>query len=189
MKKLLIASLFSAAVAGQAFAAPQTYEIDPSHTFPSFSYNHMGFSTQELRIDNTSGTVVYDKEAKDAQVDITLDMTAINTGFADFDAHIKSADLFDTEEFPIATFKSTKVTFDGDAPKTIEGDLTIKGTTKPVVLEITHFHNAENPMFKKDAIGANATTNILRSDFGLDHYVQAVSDEVTINIALEALAK
>lgn len=189
MKKLLIASLFSATVAGQAFAAPVTYEIDPSHTFPSFSYNHMGFSIQELRIDNTSGTVVYDKEAKEAEVDITLDMTRINTGFADFDAHIKSADLFDTEKFPTATFKSTKVTFEGDAPKTIEGDLTIKDVTKPVVLEVTHFHNAENAMFKKDAIGANASTKILRSDFGVDLFVPAVSDEVTITIALEALAK
>src|SRR5699024_12862992 len=87
MKKLLIASLFSATVAAQAVAAPQTYQIDTSHTFPSFSYNHMGFSTQQLRLDNTSGTVVYDKEANTAEVDITLDMTAINTGFADFDAH------------------------------------------------------------------------------------------------------
>ena len=189
MKKLLIASLFSAAVAGQAVAAPQTYQIDTSHTFPSFSYNHMGFSTQQLRLDNTSGTVVYDKEANTAEVDITLDMTAINTGFADFDAHIKSADLFDTENFPTATFKSTKVTFDADAPKMIEGELTIKGITKPVVLEVTHFHNAENPMFKKDAIGANATTTILRSDFGIDLFVPAVGDEVTINIALEALAE
>lgn len=189
MKKLLIASVFSSLIAGQAFAAPQTYQIDPSHTFPSFSYSHMGFSTQQLRLDNTSGTVVYDKDAKTAEVDITLDMTAINTGFADFDAHIQSEDLFDTAKFPTATFKSTKVNFEGDAPKTIEGDLTIKGITKPVTLEVTHFLNAPNQMFKKDAIGANATTQILRSDFGVALFVPAVSDEVTINIALEALAE
>lgn len=189
MKKLLIASLFSAAVAGQAFAAPQTYQIDSSHTFPSFSYNHMGFSTQQLRLDNTTGTVSYDKEAKTAEVDITLDMTRINTGFADFDAHIQSDDLFDTAKYPTATFKSTKVTFEGDAPKTIEGDLTIKDVTKTVVLDVTHFQNAENGMFKKDAIGANATTTILRSDYGVDLFVPAVSDEVTITISLEAIAQ
>ena len=189
MKKLLIASLFSAAVSAQAFAAPQTYQIDPSHTFPSFSYSHMGFSTQQLRLDNTTGTVVYDKEAKTAEIDVTLDMTRINTGFADFDAHIKSADLFDTEKFPTATFKSTKVTFEGDTPKTIEGDLTIKGITKPVVLEVTHFLNAENGMFKKDAIGANAIGTILRSDYGVDLFAPAVSDEVSLSISLEALAQ
>ena len=189
MKKLLVASLFSAAVSAQAFAAPQTYQIDPSHTFPSFSYSHMGFSTQQLRLDNTTGTVVYDKEAKTAEIDVTLDMTRINTGFADFDAHIKSADLFETEKFPTATFKSTKVTFEGDAPKTIEGDLTIKGITKPVVLEVTHFANMEHPMVKKDAIGANATTEILRSDFDLGLNVPAVGDEVTITVSIEAIAQ
>ena len=189
MKKLLITSLFSAVVAGQAFAAPQTYQIDSNHTFPSFSYTHMGLSTQQLRLDNTTGTVVYDKEAKTAEIDVTLDMAAVNTGSADFNKHINAADLFDTEKFPTATFKSTKVTFEGDAPKTIEGDLTIKGITKPVVLEVTHFLNAENGMFKKDAIGANAIGTILRSDYGVDLFAPAVSDEVSLSISLEALAQ
>lgn len=189
MKKLLITSLFSAVVAGQAFAAPQTYQIDSNHTFPSFSYTHMGLSTQQLRLDNTTGSVVYDKEAKTAEIDVTLDMAAVNTGSADFDKHINAADLFDTEKFPTATFKSTKVTFEGDAPKTIEGDLTIKGITKPVVLEVTHFANMEHPMVKKDAIGANATTEILRSDFDLGLNVPAVGDEVTITVSIEAIAQ
>ncbi|MDO5668364.1 MAG: YceI family protein [Alcaligenaceae bacterium] len=189
MKKLLAVSLVSALFAGQALAAEQTYQIDPSHTFPSFSYNHLGFSTQQLRLDNTSGTIVYDKEARTAAVDIHLDMKAINTGFKEFDEHIQAPEMFDTAKFPVATFKSTKVNFEGDAPKTIEGDLTIKGITKPIVLEVTHFQNTTHPMFEKDAIGANATTKILRSDFDAGHFVPAVGDEVTINIALEAIAE
>ncbi|SUA69030.1 YceI family protein [Oligella urethralis] len=189
MKKLLTTSLVSALFAGQAFAAAQTYQIDPAHTFPSFSYSHLGLSTQQLRLDNTSGTVVYDKEAKTAEVDIKLDMTAISTGFKEFDKHIQAEDIFDTAKFPTASFKSTKVNFEGDAPKTIEGDLTIKGITKPVVLEVTHFLNTTHPMLEKDAIGANATTKILRSDFGVDLHAPAVSDEVTITVSLEAVAE
>lgn len=189
MKKLLIASLFSTLATTQVLAAPQTYEVEPTHTYQSFSYDHMGFSTQQLRIDDSDGTVVYDKEAKTAEVDITIDMTSISTGFEEFDSHIQSEDFFDTEKFPTATFKSTKVVFDGDTPKSIEGDLTIKDVTKSVTLEVSHFHNAESPMFKKDAIGANASTTILRSDFGIDTFVPAVSDEVLINIAIEAIAK
>ena len=189
MKKLLITSLFSTVVATQAFAAPQTYQIDPNHTFPSFSYTHLGLSTQQLRLDNTTGTVVYDKEAKTAEIDVTLDVTAISTGAAAFDEHITGANLFHTEQFPTATFKSTKVNFEGDTPKTIEGELTIKGISKPVTLEVTHFANLAHPMLQKDAIGANATTTILRSDFDLGLNVPAVSDEVTITISIEAVAQ
>ena len=189
MKKLFATSLVSALFATQAFAAEQTYQIDPSHTFPSFSYSHLGLSTQQLRLDNTSGTIVYDKEAKTAKLDITLDMTGISTGFEEFDGHIQGPDMFNTEKYPTATFKSTKVNFEGDAPKTIEGDLTIKGITKPVVLEVTHFANTAHPMLEKDAIGANATTTILRSDFGADLFAPAVSDEVVISVSVEAIAE
>lgn len=189
MKKTLIAAAFVTFFAGQAVAAPQTYTVDSSHTFPRFSYNHMGLSKQVLSFKKTTGTVVLDKEAKDANVDIIIDMTSVNTGVNAFDGHIQGADFLDTAKFPTATFKSTKVVFDGDKPVSIEGDLTIKGVTKPVTLNITSFFNGPHPMLKKDAVGANATAVISRTAFNAGRFAPGVGDEVTLDIALEAVAK
>lgn len=189
MKKTLIAAAFAAFFAGQAVAAPQTYTVDSSHTFPRFSYTHMGMSKQILRFDKTSGTVVLDKDAKEAKVDVTIDMTSINTGFEVFDGHIQGEDFLDTAKYPTATYKSTKVVFDGDKPVRIEGDLTIKGVTQPVTLTVTSFYNGPHPMLKKDAIGANATAVISRTAFNAGKFAPAVSDEVTLDIALEAVAE
>lgn len=189
MKKTLIAAAFATFFAGQALAAPQTYAVDSSHTFPRFSYNHMGMSKQILSFKKTTGTVVLDKDAKDAKVDITIDMTSVNTGFDTFDDHIQGEDFLDTAKFPTATFKSTKVVFDGDTPASVEGDLTIKGITKPVTLTITSFFNGPHPMMKKDAIGANATAVISRTEFNAGKYAPGVGDEVTLDIALEAIVQ
>ncbi|HZH56665.1 YceI family protein [Yanghanlia caeni] len=189
MKKTLIAAAFATFFAGQALAAPQTYVIDSSHTFPRFSYNHMGMSKQILSFKKTTGTVVLDKSAKEAKVDVTIDMTSVNTGFDVFDGHIQGEDFFDTKNHPTATFKSTKVVFEGEKPVSIEGDLTIKGVTKPVTLKVTSFFNGPHPMLKKDAIGANATATILRSEFNAGKYAPGVSDEVELDIALEAVAE
>lgn len=189
MKKTLIAALFTSMIAGTAFAAPQTYVLDQSHTFPRFSYNHMGLSKQILRFNKTTGSVVLDKEAKQAHVDVTIDMTSIDTGFPMFDGHIQGEDFLDTAKHPTATFKSTKVVFEGDKPVSIEGDLTIKGITKPVTLSVTSFFNGAHPMLKKDAIGANATAVIKRTDFNAGKFAPGVGDDVTLDIALEAIAE
>ncbi len=185
--KLLSLGTLSLALAAPAFSAPEVFTIDNSHTYPRFSYNHMGFSTQLSRFNKTSGKIVFDKEAKTGSVDIVIDMKSVDTGFALFDEHIQAADFFDTARYPTATFKSTRVNFNGDKPSTIEGNLTIKGITKPAVLTVTSFQAVPHPMLKKDAIGANAYTIVKRSDFNMGKNVPAVSDEVRIDIALEAV--
>ena len=189
MKKTFLAAAFATFFAGQALAAPQTYVVDSSHTFPRFSYNHMGLSKQILRFDKTTGTVVLDKEAREAKVDVTIDMTSVSTGSDAFNGHIQGEDFLNTAQFPTATFKSTKVVFDGDKPASIEGDLTIKGVTKPVTLQVTSFFNGPHPMLKKDAIGANATAVISRTEFNAGKFAPGVGDEVTLDIALEAVAE
>ncbi|MCB1916447.1 MAG: YceI family protein [Rhodocyclaceae bacterium] len=187
MKRFALAGLIATAFAASSFAAPETYDIDPTHTAPRFEYSHFGYSTQIHRFDKTSGTVTIDREAKTGAVDVTIDATSVNTGFDTFDGHIQEKDFFDTATYPTITFKSTKVTFDGDKPATVEGDLTIKGVTKPVTLTVTSFHSMPHPIKKKDAIGANATTQIKRSEFNAGKYAPYVSDDVTLSIALEAI--
>lgn len=187
LTRLFAATALASAFATSAFAAPATYGVEPNHTYANFSYNHMGLSTQISKFSKTSGTIVYDKAAKTGSVDVTIDMKSVDTGSNLFNNHIQGADFLGTEQFPTATFKSTKVVFDGEAPSAIEGNLTIKGVTKPVVLKVTHFANIAHPMMKKDAIGANASTQIKRSDFGAGKYAPLVGDEVTITISLEAI--
>ena len=187
-KQLSLAAALFAALAGGAIAAPVTYNVDGSHTFPRFSYSHFGLSTQLSSFKNTSGKVVFDAEARTGSVDITIDMKSVNTGFDDFNGHIQGEDFLDTAKFPTATFKSTKVVFEGDKPKSIDGVLTIKGVSKPVTLTVTRFLAMPHPMMKKPALGADAFTTIKRSEFNAGKFAPYVGDEVRIDIAIEAVA-
>ena len=183
----LAAAILSIAAAAPALAAPETYVVDGSHTFPRFSYSHLGFSTQLSRFNKTTGKVVFDKAAKTGSVDIEIDAKSVDTGSTLFNEHIQGEDFLDTAKFPTATFKSTKVLFKGDKPAKIQGELTIKGVTKSVILTVTSFQAMPHPMQKKDAIGANATTTIKRSEFNAGKYAPHIGDEVRIDIAIEAI--
>jgi polyisoprenoid-binding protein YceI len=188
MKKLTLSAavVFAAALASPAMAAPETYVLDGGHSFPRFSYNHFGYSTQVSRFDKTTGKVVFDKAAKTGSVDIVIDMKSVNTGSL-LNEHIQGEDFFDTAKYPTASFKSTKVVFEGDKPATVEGNLTIKGITKPVTLTVTSFQAMPHPMMKKDAIGANAFTVVKRSEFNAGKYAPYVGDDVRIDVAIEAI--
>lgn len=184
--KLLAAALFAAS-ATAAVAAPESYVADGTHTASRFTYDHFGYSTQVSRFDKTSGKVVFDKAAKTGSVDIAIDMKSVNTGVALLNEHIQGGDFLDTAKYPTATFKSTKVVFEGDKPARIEGNLTMKGVTKPVTLTVTSFQAMPHPMMKKDAIGANAWTVVKRTDFNMGKYAPSVSDDVRIDVAIEAI--
>ncbi|MBN8462008.1 MAG: polyisoprenoid-binding protein [Dechloromonas sp.] len=183
----LSAALILAAVAAPALSAPETYAVDGTHTFPRFSYSHFGYSTQLSRFNKTTGTVVLDKAARTGAVDIVIDTKSVDTGYATFDEHIQGEDFLDTARYPTATFKSTKVVFDGDKPAKVEGNLTLKGVTRPVTLTVSDFKAAPHPMLKKDAIGANGWTTVKRSEFNAGKYAPNVGDDVRIDIAIEAI--
>ena len=186
MNKLALVVVLSA-FSAVALAAPETFNIDPTHTFPRFEYNHFGYSNQQHRFEKTAGKIVLDRVARTGAVDVSIDAKSVNTGSALFNGHIQGADFFDTDKYPAIAFKSTAVKFDGDKPVAVDGNLTIKGVTKPVTLTVTHFHSMPHPMQKKDAIGANAVARVKRSEFNMGKYVPSVSDEVTLSIAVEAI--
>lgn len=185
MKKSL--AILAAAFALPAFAVPETFVVDEHHTQPRFEYSHFGFSNQEHKFTKATGTVVYDRAAKNGSVDITIDAKSVDTGFHLLDEHLQGEDFFDTAKYPTITFKSTSVKFNGDKPVAVDGNLTIKGVTKPVTLTVTSFLAMPHPILKKDAIGANAMVKIKRSDFKVSKYVPNVSDEVTLSLPLEAI--
>ena len=186
MNKIALVAALSAFSAA-AVAAPETYNVEPTHTYPRFEYSHFGYSNQQQRFDKTSGKIVLDRAAKTGSVDVTIDATSVNTGYALFNGHIQAEDFFNTAKYPTITFKSTGVKFEGDKPVAIDGNLTIKGVTKPVTLTVTSFHSMPHPMLKKDAIGANAVTKVKRSEFNIGKNVPYVSDEVSLTIAVEAI--
>lgn len=184
MKTTVFAALMATTFAAQA--APVTYVIDNSHTFPYFTYKHLGFSSQTHRFTETSGTITLDRKAKTGSADITINAESVDTGYAVFNEHIQAPDFFDTARHPKITFKGNQMKFEGDKVASIAGDLTIKGITRPVTFTITHFHCAPHPMRRVETCGADATATVKRSDFNMGKHAPAVSDEVRLTLAVEA---
>ena len=105
LTRLTAALILATVAAAPALAAPETFAVDSTHTFPRFSYNHLGYSIQMSRFDKATGTVTLDKAAKTAAVDIVIDTKSVNTGSATFNEHIQGEDYLDTAKYPTATFK------------------------------------------------------------------------------------
>lgn len=170
-----------------AAAAPETYVIDNTHTYPRFEYNHFGYSIQSHRFTKTSGRIVLDRAARSGSVEVTIDAKSVDTGYALFNEHIQAEDFLDTAKHPTITYRADRLRFDGDRLVEVDGQLTVKGITRPVKLTVTSFHCMPHPILKKDACGANAVARVKRSDFNMGKYAPAVSDEVTIHIPVEAI--
>ena len=166
--------------------ASDSYTVDPAHTYAHFSVNHMGFSTMHGRFDKTSGKATLDMAAKTGSVDISIESASVSTGFAKRDDHLKSPDFFNAAEYPAITFKSSSIKFKGNAPASIEGELTMLGVTKPVTLTVSEFKCGENPMSKKYECGAGASAKIKRSDFGMTKFLPAVGDDIKLEFEIEA---
>ena len=185
MKLALIAFTIASTLSISAFAA-DSYTIDSRHTFPSFEINHLGFSITRGRFDHTSGKITMDTAAKTGSIDVTIDVDSIDTGLVDLEKHLQTDEFFDAAKYPTITFKSNKLKFEGDKLVSAEGDFTLHGVTKPVTLTLDHFQCGIHPMLKKPHCGANATTTIKRSEYGISKYVPMVGDEVKIAIQVEA---
>ena len=175
-----------------AVAAPETYSLDPTHTIPNFSIQHLGMSTVWGHFERATGKVVLDRAAKSGSVEVKIPTATISTGDAkrtdgtrSRDEHLRTTDFFSVVEFPEMVFKSTKMNFAGDKVQSVDGTLTLLGVTKPVTLSTTGFNCGANPMSKKDMCGADLVATIKRSEFGMKYAVPAISDEVKLFIAVE----
>ncbi len=181
-----IALLAIAALPATTVAA-ERYTIDPTHTYPNFTIDHLGFSTLHGRFNETRGKLTIDWANKRATVDIVIDAASIDTGFKKRDDHLRSPDFLNAAEFPEITFRSDDVVIHGDDSATVKGELTIMDVTRPVTLEVDHIHCGDHPIKKgKYVCGFNATGKIKRSDFGITYALPAVGDEMTLDIEVEA---
>lgn len=152
------------------------WKIDPAHSSAEFSAKHMMITTVRGRISVVDGVLDFDPaNPTAASVEATLDASSINSGVADRDGHLRSADFLDVENFPTIQFKSTSVEVTGDKKAHVHGDLTIRGVTKPVVLDVELLGVSTSPFDQTERAGFVASTSINREDWDL-----------TWNVALEA---
>ena len=149
-------------------AAPITYKVDAKHTFPSFEADHFGgMSVWRGKFNKTSGSITLDAAAKTGSIDITIDAASVDTGQDDLNKHLRSAEFFDVEKFPTATYKGKFTKFADGKPAEVTGELSLHGVTKPVTLTLRSFKCMPHPMKKKEFCGADATTTIDREAFGI----------------------
>jgi len=159
-----------------------TYKLDPDHTQIVWSVDHMGFSRLYGMVGGMSGTLNLDPTRPSAavlQVDVQLSgLTVTSAGFA---KHLQTADFFDVAQFPTARFVSRTVVVRGEEA-TITGDLTLRGVTRPIVLNARFYGAGTNPMNKAQTVGFSAQAQIKRSDFDLGYGAPAVSDIADLEI-------
>ena len=170
-------------------AAPQAYEIDPAHTFPSFEADHMGLSVWRGKFNKTAGKVWLDKQAGSGAVDVIVDLDSVDFGLDTMNNVAKGETLFDVARYPYARYQGRLVDFRDGRPQRVEGELSLHGVTRPLALEIRQFKCIPHPLFKRELCGADAWAQFDRSSFGIDAG-RAYGFDMTVQLRLqiEALA-
>lgn len=169
-KQLLVAvGTLAVGMSFNAMAAVDTYQLDPTHTYPSFEADHFGgVSVWRGKFTRSSGTVTIDRAAKTGTVDVTIDTASVDTGNDKLDKHLQSPEFFDATKYSTVTYKGTKIRFEGDKPVEVIGTLTMHGVTRPLNLKIESFKCFVNPMLKREVCGTESTATFDRADFGID---------------------
>lgn len=187
-RKSMIIAAMAATVAQPAFAAPEKYEFDKTHTHIIFMIDHLGFSKTIGRFRDFDGHFTFDQqEPEKSGVEVTIRPGSVDTNVPELDKKLAGEKFFNVEKFPAMTFKSTAVKVTGEKSGTVTGDFTMLGVTKPVTLEVT-FNNADiHPYTQKYVAGFSIRTRLKRSDFGMGEYIPAVGDEVTAIIEVEGV--
>ena len=166
------------------------YTLDSSHGYISFTYSHLGFSNPRVGFNRFDTRLDLDTGSpENSTIEVTIDAASIDSRVAEFNDHLNGSDFFNTAEYPNITFKSTKVEATGENTFNVTGDLTILGTTKPVTLATTINKAGNHPIRNVPTVGVSASAKLMRSEWGLDAYVPAVSDEVELSIEVELLSQ
>ena len=186
MKRFALAAALATLASG-AFAAPEKYMLDSSHSQVVFSYNHLGFSTTFGMFSGFEGEIMFDQEnPAGSSVSVSMPVKSMFTGWEQRDAHFMSPDFFDASDDELVSFSSTSIEVTGDDTALITGDLTLNGITKEVVLDAKLNQAGPNPLNQTEWAGFDATTTLKRTDFGVGAFAGPVSDEVEVMISIEA---
>jgi len=184
MKKYFaFALLLSGAVS--AFAA-DNYTIDPDFSTAHFDVTRLGFSTQSGSFNKTRGKITLDLAAKFGSVDFTINTRSIDMGSAAWTSHLSDEGLFNVKKYPTMHFKSDKLIFEDGKVIAAEGQFTMLGVTKPLRVVVNNFHCGKSSINNRQMCSGNITAVLKRSDFGLTKYIPVVSDEISINVPVDA---
>ncbi len=187
MKTTFLAAAIATLMATSAYAAPEKYNLDASHSQIVFSYNHLGFSTGYAMFSGFEGEIMFDADAPaSSTVSVSMPVKSMLTGWEARFQHIMSADFFDATDDSMVSFTSTGIEVTGETTALITGDLNVNGTSKSIVLDAVLNQSGDHPMAGKPWVGFNATTTLLRSDFGVGKFAPYVGDELTVMISIEA---
>lgn len=173
-----------------AHAAPTTYAIDPSHTFPSFEADHMGISVWRGKLNKSSGKVLFDKAAGTGSVEVVTELSSIDFGLDALATWARGKDFFDVKKFPRAVFKGNLQSPVNGVPTQLVGELTLHGVTRPLTLVVHSLKCVPHPMLKRDYCGADASGSFNRDDFGLGAGKEyGFKMNVDLRIQVEAIAQ
>jgi polyisoprenoid-binding protein YceI len=173
--------------------APGTWTIDHTHTEVGFSVRHLGVSKVRGRFTGVDGKLAVGSDLADSRLEVTVDLSTVETGNADRDAHLRSSDFFDVATHPTMTFTSGEIRPDGD-DFVVEGELTLNGVTRPLTLEVEFNGVGTNPFTQAEQAGFSAKGSLNRKEFGIDWNVPLnaggvlVGDKVDISIEVEVVA-
>jgi polyisoprenoid-binding protein YceI len=186
MSGMLAAALF-ALVAGAAQATPELYTIEPLHTYPSFELSHQGISYWRGKFNKTSGKVWLDRDKQTGRVEISIDTSSVNFGLAMMDQRARGEEWFDVEKYPTARYVSESITFSGGVPVSVNGQLTLRGITQPVKLDVVEFKCIEHRLFKREVCGADVRAEFDRRQFGMVNDIINDNGKVRLQIQVEAI--
>jgi len=194
VRQMLVGAAAMSVLALPAFGGTTTYKIDPKHSDAGFAVTHLMISTVRGEFHGINGTVIYDdSDVSKSSVEVTIDATSVDTREPDRDKDLRSDHFFDVASHPTITFKSTKVEAAGTGKLKVTGDLTIRGNTKPVVLEVTVPKSPIKDPWGLQRTAVSGTTKINRQNFGvswnktLDSGGVVVGDDVDITLDVEMI--
>jgi len=187
MKLSAYAVILSSLAATPALATADAWVLDPSHSQIVFSYDHLGYSTTWGMFSGFEGQISFDQaDPAASSVSVAFPVRSMLTGWEGRFQHFMSPDFFDAADDEMVSFTSTGIEVTGETAAKITGDLTLNGVTKPVVLDAVMNQIGDHPMENKPWAGFSATTTILRSEFNLGAFAPFISDEVQVQMSIEA---
>ena len=163
------------------------YRIDPVHTSAYFAVDHLGFSLQSGRFDRISGTLDIDEEKQAGHVMVEIDAKSLSSADEARDKRLKGSSFFNVEQFPTIVFVGNHFIWQEGRLTAVEGELTLLGVARPVMLQVVRFKCGFHLFDLARACGADAKTTIKRSDFGMDSWLSSIGDEVQITLRVEAI--
>ncbi len=169
-----------------AAAAPESFKMDPDHTYPSFEFPHMGISVWRGKFTKSSGRVVLDRAAHTGSVEVRVDTSSIDFGHPKMNEIAVTDDWLDVAKYPAMTYKG-ELRFSGDTPTSVEGQLTLRGVTHPLTLRIDSFKCIEHPFFKREVCGADAEGDLDRADYGMTAFTEDNMGKFHLRIQVEAM--